>query len=184
MLRSKDARIRAPESFLTSRAKARRSGGKGRADMGRVKRRNSRRAAAGREAVSGSEKRTFSRVPCLLDLEIEALDAPYRVEREPLEGGFSEADSVEEVEAIDLSLLGLGFSRQEQTLPLELGDEVAVRLFGHKPVKAQVKWNTGDRVGIQFSGPIQEIIESWVGDVLAAQGVRWRDVLGQALLGR
>ncbi len=159
-------------------------GGKRRADMGRVKRRKTGRTNSGPDAVGGSEKRTFSRVPCLLDLEIEALDGPQGVEREPLDSAFSQVDSVEEVEAIDLSLLGLGFSRRGQSLPLELGDQVAVRLFGHKPVKAQVKWNAGDRVGVQFSGPIHEIIESWVGDVLAAQGVRWRDVLGQALLGR
>lgn len=83
---------------------------------------------------------------------------------------------VEAIEAIDLSLLGLGFQRDSNTPPLPLGSTVTVGIHGFPPVRAQVRWNSGSRVGVQFCGRLHDIIESWVGEVLAAQGVRVRDL--------
>lgn len=113
------------------------------------------------EDVSAAEKRVFSRVECLLDLE--------------LENGNSLAEA-EPIEAIDLSILGLGFQRGDQSAPLPLGTTVSVGIHGFAPVKAQVRWNHGSRVGVQFCGRLHDIIESWVGEVLAAQGVRVQDL--------
>ncbi len=107
------------------------------------------------------EKRIFSRVECLMDLELERHD---------------ERALTEEVEALDLSLLGLGFQRPPGETPLPLGSRVTVGLHGFPPVQAQVRWNDGARVGVQFCGRLHEIMESWVGEVLAAQGVRVRDL--------
>lgn len=111
---------------------------------------------------STAEKRVFSRVECLLDLELEeeAVDS----------------QKVEAIEALDLSILGLGFQRSAQTAPLPLGRKVTVGIHGFPPVQAQVRWNSGSRVGVQFCGRLQDIIESWVGEVLAAQGVRVQDL--------
>jgi hypothetical protein len=111
---------------------------------------------------STSEKRVFSRVECLLDLELEPSNAA--------------PEQVEEIEAIDLSLVGLGFQRTAGSAPLPLGTKVTVGIHGFPPVQAQVRWNHGLRVGVQFSGRLHDIIESWVGEVLAAQGVRVRDL--------
>lgn len=119
-------------------------------------------APQGNEA---GEKRVFSRVECLMDLEVEKISAAE-----------AESDSPEEVEAIDLSLLGLGFQRPRSGHPLPLGSRVTVGLHGFPPVQAQVRWDDGARVGVQFCGRLQEIVESWVGEVLAAQGVRVGDL--------
>ncbi len=131
--------------------------------MGRI---NKYRKKKSEKAPVGNEKRVFSRVPCLLDLQL----AKSRQDEGAVE--------VEPIEAIDLSLLGLGFQRKNGPDYLVLGDEVAVNLYGHHPVRAVVKWKSGDRIGVQFCGRFQDILESWVGDVLAAQGVRLKDVLG------
>lgn len=92
-----------------------------------------------------------------------------------LENSASDA-SVEAIEAIDLSLLGLGFQRDSANEPLPLGTTVTVGIHGFPPVTAQVRWNQGSRVGVQFCGRLHDIVESWVGEVLAAQGVRVRDL--------
>lgn len=112
------------------------------------------------DELSGlGEKRVFSRVPCLLDLELR--EGPARLE---------------EIEALDISLLGLGFQRSQQTSEMALGSTVVVGLHGFPPVQAQVRWNDGERVGVQFCGRLHDIIDSWVGEVLAAQGVRVQDL--------
>lgn len=123
-----------------------------------------RQRAGANPTNDGSEKRVFTRVRCLVDLELS-------VEK-------SEAE-LDQVEAIDLSLLGLGFQRSPQKKALELGDTVTVNLPGFQPVKAEVRWNRGSRVGVQFCGRMQDIVESWVGEVLAAQGVRLRDLIAR-----
>ena len=110
----------------------------------------------------GSEKRVFSRVPCLVDLEV-------------VEEGAQQARS-ESVEAVDLSLLGVGFEVKETQRALLPGDTVTVGMHGLRPVRAQVRWNTGTRVGVQFCGRFHDIMESWVGEVLSAQGVRIQDL--------
>lgn len=105
-----------------------------------------------------AEKRVFSRVECLLDLELEH-------------------DTTEPVEAIDLSLLGLGFHRNQSSAPLPMGHTVSVGIHGFTPVQAQVRWDDGSRVGVQFCGRLHDIVNSWVGEVLAAQGVRVGDLV-------
>lgn len=109
-----------------------------------------------------AEKRVFSRVACMMDLELEGSSGPFA--------------PVEAVEAVDLSLLGLGFQRAESAVPLPLGSTVTLGIHGFAPVQAQVRWNDGDRVGVQFCGRLHDIIESWVGEVLSAQGVRVQDL--------
>lgn len=110
----------------------------------------------------GSEKRVFSRVPCLVDLEV-------------VEEGAQQARS-ESVEAVDLSLLGVGFEVKETHKALLPGDTVTVGMHGLRPVRAKVRWNHGTRVGVQFCGRFHDIMESWVGEVLSAQGVRIQDL--------
>ena len=110
----------------------------------------------------GSEKRVFSRIPCLVDLEV-------------VEVGTQQARS-ESVEAVDLSLRGVGFEVKETQKALLPGDTVTVGMHGLRPVRAQVRWNHGTRVGVQFCGRFHDIMESWVGEVLAAQGVRVQDL--------
>lgn len=104
------------------------------------------------------EKRVFSRVECLLDLELVH-------------------EQTEEIEALDLSLLGLGFQRDPASTPLPVGRDVSVGIHGFTPVRAQVRWDDGSRVGVQFCGRLHDIIDSWVGEVLAAQGVRVGDLI-------
>jgi hypothetical protein len=119
-------------------------------------------ASASAEAGKTSEKRVFSRVECLMDLE--------------LENGSSESARIEPIEAIDLSLLGLGFQRGEGSEPIPLGRTVKVAIHGFPAVQAQVRWIRGSRVGVQFCGRLHDIMESWVGEVLAAQGVKLGDL--------
>lgn len=107
---------------------------------------------------SGSEKRVFSRVDCFVDLEIEG------------------DTGSEQVEAVDLSLLGVGFERSQDQPDLLPGQTLTVGMHGLKPVEAKVRWKTGQRVGVQFCGRFHDIVESWVGEVLAAQGVKVQDL--------
>jgi hypothetical protein len=109
---------------------------------------------------NGSEKRVFSRIPCLVDLEVR---------------GEESIESPETVEALDLSLLGVGFEAQNEQ-SLTPGDTVTVGMHGLRPVMGQVRWHSGKRVGVQFCGRFHDITESWVGEVLAAQGVRVQDL--------
>jgi PilZ domain-containing protein len=111
------------------------------------------------EPPTGSEKRVFSRIPCLVDLEVRADD-----------------QSPKKVEAVDLSLLGVGFDTEKDDRTLTPGDSVTVGMHGLLPVQGQVRWNSGQRVGVQFCGRFHDIMESWVGEVLSAQGVRVQDV--------
>ena len=111
--------------------------------------------------ASEAEKRVFTRVECLMDLELK---------------NSNSLTSVEPIEAIDLSILGLGFQRSDESTPLPLGTTVSVAIHGFAPIKAQVRWNHGSRVGVQFCGRLHDIVESWVGEVLAAQGVRVQDL--------
>lgn len=109
-----------------------------------------------------SEKRVFTRIECLMDLELEPRSTPSAMP--------------EPIEALDLSLLGLGFHRQKESNPLALGEDVSVAIHGFPAVQAKVRWNEGERVGVQFCGRLHDIVDSWVGEVLAAQGVRVRDL--------
>ena len=112
-----------------------------------------------------SDKRVFSRVPCLVDLEVQ--------EEKPT------ASPPETVEAVDLSLLGVGFERPDgssTSSAYNLGDTLTVGMYGLAPIRAQVRWNNGSRVGVQFCGRFHDIMDSWVGEVLAAQGVTIQDL--------
>ena len=82
----------------------------------------------------------------------------------------------EEVEALDLSLLGLGFERDPVKDPLPLGQVLDIGIHGFAPLQAKVRWIEGSRVGVQFCGRLSEIVESWVGEVMSAQGVRVKDL--------
>lgn len=97
----------------------------------------------------------------MVDLEIHAEKNEQRTEK---------------VEAVDLSLLGVGFETQMVDTELTPGENVTVGMHGLRPVKGQVRWNSGERVGVQFCGRFHDIMESWVGEVLAAQGVRVQDL--------
>lgn len=121
----------------------------------------------------GAEKRVFSRFECLMDLELSG-------ERETSDA--TEPQDLEAIQALDLSLLGLGFERGPEMGPLPLGETVTVGIHGFQAVQAKVRWNDGPRVGVQFCGRLHDIIESWVGEVLAAQGVRVRDLIGVSTL--
>lgn len=112
-------------------------------------------------ATRESEKRVFSRIECLVDLELHQ---------------GSDRQNGEKVEAVDLSLLGVGLSRRTESKELQLGDTVSVGMHGLRPVSAKVRWKSGSRVGVQFCGRFHDIIDSWVGEVLAAQGVRVQDL--------
>ena len=124
--------------------------------------RSNRRSKRRKSAEIGVEKRVFSRTECLMDLE--------------LRGKGRAREQADRIEAVDLSLLGLGFERIEGSPDLNPGDTVTVEMHGLNPVTAKVRWNRGERVGVQFCGRFQDIIESWVGEVLAAQGVRIQDL--------
>lgn len=110
------------------------------------------------EALPTDEKRIFSRVECVVDLELESSEGKVHVE------------------AVDLSLLGLGFSRSHLTQELRTGQTVRVGIEGLRPVLAQVRWLDSSRVGVQFCGRFHDIVDSWVGEVLSAQGVKIRDL--------
>ncbi len=112
-----------------------------------------------RQTEESGEKRVFSRVECLMDLEIQEA-----------------ASGFEDVEATDLSLIGLGFQRSPNREPLSLGQVVSIGMYGFEPLRAKVRWNQGSRVGVQFCGRLHDIVESWVGEVLSAQGVRIKDL--------
>lgn len=108
----------------------------------------------------GREKRVFSRVECLVDLEVQCPKV-----------------APDKVEAVDLSLLGVGIKFKNPQQPaIHPGDDVTVGMHGLKPVQGKVRWQDGERVGVQFCGRFHDIIESWVGEVLAAQGVKVRDL--------
>lgn len=109
-------------------------------------------------ADSAGEKRVFSRVECFVDLEVES------------------QEGTESVEAVDLSLLGLGFSCATLRRELRTGQRVRVGMAGLRPVLAQVRWQDGSRVGVQFCGRFHDIVDSWVGEVLSAQGVKVQDL--------
>lgn len=108
-----------------------------------------------------TDKRVFLRVPCLVDLDVE---------REP--------SGLDRVEAIDLSLLGVGFQQSgSATVRFEPGDTVTVGISGLRPLNAKVRWKSGRRVGVQFCGRFPDIVDSWVGEVLSTQGVRVQDLV-------
>lgn len=109
---------------------------------------------------SGYEKRVFSRVRCLVDLEVTA-----------------NTKVPTQVEAVDLSLLGVGLKIKRPTTDIKIGDQVVVGMHGLKPIKGQVRWNSGPRLGVQFRGRFHDIVDSWVGEVLAAQGVTIKDLI-------
>lgn len=124
--------------------------------------RNNRRKYQRSEPIGDREKRVFSRIVCLVDLEVFEI--------------ASNEGLKEEVEATDLSLLGVGFEQRAESTRFCPGDTVSVGMHGLPPVQAKVRWKSGTRVGVQFCGRFHDIVESWVGEVLSAQGVRIQDL--------
>ncbi|MGE0488888.1 MAG: PilZ domain-containing protein [Vulcanimicrobiota bacterium] len=105
-----------------------------------------------------SEKRLFSRIGCGLDLTLRR----------------SLGDQYCSVSCRDLSLSGLGL---RQARDIQVGEEVQVTLEGFPPVKAQVKWLSERGAGLSFQGSLGQIADTWVGEVLAAHGIRVKDLL-------
>lgn len=108
--------------------------------------------------TTDTKGRIFSRVECLVDLEIvtQGLAAP----------------EIHRVEALDLSLSGLGVTFDPKINRLLASSSVSVRMYGFPPVSAVVCWVGTDRAGLRFTDPLCEIMNSWVGEVLCAQGVK------------
>ena len=124
--------------------------------------RTARAPVVARKKLPKDEKRVFSRVECLVDLEVSS--------------GDNCTNLPQNVEALDLSLLGLGFERSPADDSPPIGDTLTVGIHGFPSVKAKVRWVQGRRVGVQFCGRLHDIVDSWVGEVLAAQGVKVRDL--------
>ena len=118
------------------------------------------RAQNRRDRESDEEKRVFSRVPCLVDLEVVGAQTPPTP-----------------VEAVDLSLLGVGFTLRRPETMVKIGEQVEIGMHGLRAVRGQVRCNRAGRVGVQFRGRFQDIVDSWVGEVLSAQGVRLGDLV-------
>lgn len=102
------------------------------------------------------EKRVFSRIDCELDLMLEKDTATIPVTSR------------------DLSLSGIGL---QQPSGIEVGDRVSVALEGFQPVPCSVRWTETRRAGLRFDGSIQTVLDTWVGEVLAAQGLRVADLV-------
>ena len=108
--------------------------------------------------TTDTKGRIFSRVECLVDLEIitQGLAAP----------------EVHRVEALNLSLSGLGVTFDPKFSRLVTSSSVTVQMYGLPPVSAVVCWVGSGRAGLRFTDPLCKIMNSWVGEVLCAQGVK------------
>ena len=113
--------------------------------------------------AGNTEKRLFSRIECLVDLETTSLEG--------------QAPPVYEVEASNLSLSGLGVKFEPGTVGLKAGQKVLITIYGFPAVRARVCWVGVNRAGLRFYDSLKAITDSWVGDVLAAQGAK----IGQLL---
>ena len=110
---------------------------------------------------SNTDKRLFPRVSCPVDLEL-----------------VSETGTEHQFEAIDVSLTGVGLRFIEPPNPFLFipGSKVEIGIPGLGRLKAYIRWSRGHRLGLKFSASLQDIISSWVGEVLAAKGVSIQDV--------
>jgi PilZ domain len=109
------------------------------------------------------EKRLFSRVSCLVDLKAISIGGKVPV--------------MHSVEASDLSLSGLGVRFDPTDARFSVGEKSLVTIFGLPPVRAKVCWVGPKRAGFQFFDTLQNVADSWVGEVLAAQGARMGQLL-------
>jgi len=116
-----------------------------------------------RVLVTDDEKRLFSRVECLVDLKVISVSGRVPV--------------MYSVEASDLSLSGLGVEHEPGEARFTTGEKVLVTILGLPPVRAKVCWVGTNRAGLQFYDTLQNVTDSWVGEVLAAQGAK----IGQLL---
>lgn len=112
------------------------------------------------EVLQQREKRLFSRIACGLELVLTSASKDFQVT------------------CRDLSLSGVGLEPLSE--PLDLGDWVEVELEGFTPVAAEVCWAGDQGVGLRFVGDLFDVVDSWVGEVLAAHGIRVRDLTGGA----
>ncbi len=103
------------------------------------------------------EKRLFSRIACGLELLLT-----------------SESNTGLEVTCRDLSLSGVGLEAVSE--PPAIGEWVEVELEGFTPVAAEVCWLGQSGIGLRFVGALFDVVDSWVGEVLAAHGIRVRDL--------
>lgn len=116
--------------------------------------------------LRGPEQRAFPRWECCLDLE--------------LRNDSGTPGQPERVEAVDLSLIGVGLQRMEWSpfsTPLRVGQSIEVVLPCFSRLKAEVKWVHDSRFGVQFRERLSDILDSWVGEVLAAQRLTMRDLM-------
>ena len=107
------------------------------------------------------DNRIFPRIDCCLDLEINTFGI-----------------QAYELEAVDLSLTGVGVEFKAALNPFVFvpGTPVEVAIPGFQALKATICWSGGRRVGLKFVASFQEIFDSWVGEIMAAQGVLIKDV--------
>jgi hypothetical protein len=110
------------------------------------------------------DQRSFTRLECMVDLTV-------------ISTGHA-MPAVQNVEACDLSLSGVGLRFPEGHALFTLGAKVLVTMPGLPPTKAKVCWVGVDRAGLQFTESISTIANSWVGEVFAAQGARMLQLLG------
>jgi PilZ domain len=107
-----------------------------------------------------TEQRVFPRVPCTVDLSLRADVNEHSVD------------------AVNLSLAGVGVAFKAPLNPFSfaVGSPVQVGMPGLSSLEALVTWTRGQHVGLRFCGQFPEILNSWVGEVLACQGVLVRDI--------
>jgi len=95
------------------------------------------------------EQRIFPRTPCIVDLGLVA-----EGEKKP-----------QRVKSLDLSMLGIGLVSPEESPPP--GTPVRLGTPGDPPVEGVVRWRRGFRSGVQFSHQWDEVMQSWVGDLMS-----------------
>lgn len=100
---------------------------------------------------STSEQRIFQRRPCALDLEMTT----------------SDWTELEEVQAVDLSLIGVGLRASNPFRVLSAGAPIELHSTGSSPVMGVVRWSRDNRSGVQFTHQWDEVLGSWVGETLA-----------------
>ena len=98
------------------------------------------------------EQRILERRPCSLNLEVTA----------------SDWTGLEEVQAVDLSLVGVGLKARSPFQVIRQGTSVELHAVGKTPVLGVVRWAKNNRSGVQFSHQWDEVLESWVGETLSA----------------
>lgn len=104
------------------------------------------------------EKRLFSRFACGLEVELRRVD---RKEQLP-------------ATCRDLSLSGVGL--EATPAELERDELVELCLEGFSSVVARVCWSEAYGAGLRLEGSILDIVDTWVGEILAAHGVRVSDL--------